>query len=190
MAGAAGRALKIYTKAGDAGQTGLIGGRKVSKADSVVGALGDLDELNSSLGIAVAHSEDGSLAKMLGRIQRAVFDIGAEVASPQEDGERRAAEGLDELTRELEIQLDEHDRRLPDLNQFVLPGGTMLAAHLHNARTVCRRSERSLVGLARETALRPELVRTMNRLSDWLFSVARVANMEAGIEDVFWHSES
>lgn len=182
--------MKIYTKAGDAGQTGLIGGRKVSKADPTVGVLGDLDELNACLGIVVAHTTDADLAEMLGRIQRAVFDIGAEVASPQEADERGTAEGLDELTRELESQLDEHDLRLPPLTQFILPGGTILAAHLHNARTVCRRSERSLVGLASDTAIRPDLVRTMNRLSDWLFSSARVANLEAGVKDVFWHGES
>ncbi|MCH7944735.1 MAG: cob(I)yrinic acid a,c-diamide adenosyltransferase [Armatimonadetes bacterium] len=182
--------MKIYTKAGDGGQTGLIGGRKVSKADVTVGALGDLDELNSCLGVALAHSKDAQLAKMLGRIQRAVFDIGAEVASPQETHERRTAEGLDELTHELEDQLDEHERLLPPLKQFILPGGTMLAAHLHNARTVCRRAERSLVRLADEAPMRPELVRTVNRLSDWLFSAARLANHEAGVEDVLWHGDT
>ncbi|MCH8978269.1 MAG: cob(I)yrinic acid a,c-diamide adenosyltransferase [Armatimonadetes bacterium] len=182
--------MKIYTKAGDGGQTGLIGGRKVSKADVTVGALGDLDELNACLGIALAHSQDAPLAKMLGRVQRAVFDIGAEVASPQNAKERRTAHGLDELTRELEDQLDEHERKLPPLKQFILPGGTILSAHLHNARTVCRRAERSLVRLTEEAPLRPELVRTINRLSDWLFSAARAANQEAGVEDVFWHGDT
>ena len=182
--------MKIYTKAGDGGQTGLIGGRKVSKADVTVGALGDLDELNACLGIALAHSQDAWLVKMLGRIQRAVLDIGAEVASPQNTEERRTAQGLDELTHVLEDQMDEHERRLPPLKQFILPGGTILAAHLHNARTVCRRAERSLVRLADEAPMRPELVRTVNRLSDWLFSAARLANQEAGVEDVLWHGDS
>ena len=182
--------MKLYTKVGDGGQTGLIGGRKVSKADVIVDALGNLDELNACLGIALAHSKDEQLAKMLGRIQRAVFDIGAEVASPQNAEERRTAQGLDELTRDLEDQMDEHERTLPPLSQFILPGGTMLAAHLHNARTVCRRAERSLVRLADEAQTRPEPVRTLNRLSDWLFSAARVANQEAGVEDVFWHGDT
>ena len=182
--------MKLYTKVGDGGQTGLIGGRKVSKADVTVGALGDLDELNACLGIALAHSKDEQLARMLGRIQRAVFDIGAEVASPQNAEERRTAQGVDELTQSLEDQMDEHERTLPPLNQFILPGGTMLAAHLHNARTVCRRAERSLVRLADEAQTRPEPVRTLNRLSDWLFSAARVANHEAGVEDVFWHGDT
>lgn len=182
--------MKIYTKAGDGGETGLIGGRKVSKADVTVGVLGDLDELNACLGIALAHAQDEQLAKMLGRIQRAVFDIGAEVASLQNAEDRRTAEGLDELTHEFEHQMDEHDRRLPPLTQFILPGGTMLAAHLHNARTVCRRAERSLVRLSDEAPMRPELVRTLNRLSDWLFTEARFANHKAGVEDVFWHGDS
>ena len=175
--------MKIYTKKGDAGETGLIGGGRVSKADPVIEVLGNLDELNASLGRALVHGGASASRSVLQTLQSVLFDLGAEVASTSRQYE---AAGLPGLTESLEDWIDEKTAQMPELRSFVLPGGTMLAAELHMARAVCRRLERSLVVLSAEKALRSELLVFVNRLSDWLFCAARYANHEAGVEDAAW----
>ncbi|HXH59851.1 MAG TPA: cob(I)yrinic acid a,c-diamide adenosyltransferase, partial [Fimbriimonadaceae bacterium] len=168
-------------------ETGLIGGERVRKNDPRVCLLGDLDEFNAALGLASAHAGRFTGLDVLLRIQKAVFSLGAEVASPDE---RWRAEGLEALTSELEGQIDEWTEALPPLTNFILPGGTLLSASLHLARAVCRHAERSMVGLSLETEVRSEALVFMNRASDWLFCAARAANSEAGVADVPWSGES
>lgn len=176
--------MKIYTRTGDDGTTGLIGGARTKKDDSLIEALGALDELNAAIGLARVVSTEWPLDLLLGRIQQAVFEIGAEVASPSEHRmSQRAA--LGPLLEDLERSIDIQEAVLPKLAKFVLPGGCELGARLHFSRTVCRRAERRLVGLG----LRPELLAAVNRLSDWLFVAARTANHDSGRPEPTWSKE-
>lgn len=178
--------MKIYTKKGDTGETGLIGGERRSKDDLVFQVLGDLDELNASLGTAIAIGKGFEGEPLMLRLQSTLFALGAEVASPDD---RWNAEGLESLERDMEDWIDFHDKVLPELKNFVLPGGTMTAAALHQARAVCRRAERSIVALSAQKPIRAEVLRLVNRTSDWLFCVARFANHEAGQGDVTWSGD-
>jgi cob(I)alamin adenosyltransferase len=178
--------MKIYTKKGDAGETGLIGGAREGKDALVFMALGDIDELNATLGSVLVASKGMDGEAVLQRLQRALFSLGAELASP--DG-RHVANGLETLTSEMEEWIDVHDKLLPELKNFVLPGGTMTAAALHQARAVCRRAERAVVALGKDSQVRPETLAFMNRTSDFLFCCARYANHEAGIADVTWSGQ-
>jgi len=181
--------MKIYTKTGDAGLTGLFGGRRVSKAELRVCAYGDVDELNSQLG--VLRAQDGALAfdELLHEIQNSLFEIGAELASDPERTEKSAGFTLSPAHSErLELAIDEHERGLAPLRQFILPGGSVLAAHFHVARTGCRRAERTVVALANAEAVRSEVLVYLNRLSDLFFVLGRSANKKVGIEDVPWTS--
>lgn len=177
--------MKIYTKTGDAGDTGLFGGTRVSKASQRVAAYGDVDELNSVLGLVRAHRIDDERDALLGAIQSELFDLGAELAA--RPGKEGAAPQIDDAEIErLERAIDRADGELEPLASFILPGGSMAAAHLHLARTVCRRAERSAVALASAEAVRPAVIRYLNRLSDLLFVLARLANARAGVTDVPW----
>ena len=178
--------MKIYTKKGDGGQTGLIGGARVSKGDALIAVLGDLDELNACLGLCVVYGEGSKTHGLLNQLQKTVFSVGAEVAAPEDRRHEYLAKGLGELTLALEDWIDRHSAQMPDLTSFVLPGGTILSAHLHQARAVCRRAERSLVGIGGHRA---ELLVFINRFSDWLFCAARYANHESDVEDVLWHGQ-
>ncbi len=180
--------MKIYTKTGDAGQTGLFGGARVSKADPRVDSYGAVDELNSCIGIARAQPGPvADLDGLLANIQSALFDLGAELAT-NPDSEK--VSGLPQIgtseISELEGAIDRFETELPALKTFILPGGTPFAAHLHLARTVCRRAERRVVALSDSSPVRDELGVYLNRLSDLLFVLARVANHRAGVEDVPW----
>jgi cob(I)alamin adenosyltransferase len=181
--------MKIYTKTGDRGQTGLFGGARVSKADLRVATYGDVDELNSTLGLAIAEAAAAdALVPTLRRIQAELFVIGAELASNPDKDVKIGITLIDEAQVEvLEREIDGFDAELPKLTTFVLPGGSKLAAFLHLARTVCRRAERSAVALDAHQSLRPEIIRYLNRLSDWLFTAARYANFRAKVADVPWH---
>ena len=181
--------MKIYTKTGDAGETALFGGRRVPKDDPRVAAYGDVDELNAALGLARALPPEEFGRPLLERIQRELFTIGAELASPD------PAKVLRVLPRgpiamsdvaALEQAIDEHEARLEPLGSFILPGGAPKSAALHVARTVCRRAERGVVALARGTTLNPALLPYLNRLSDLLFVLARAADRAAGRADVPW----
>ena len=175
--------MKIYTKKGDSGYTGLLGGGRVPKSDPVLCVLGDLDEFNACLGTAIVHANGSSSEAFLKKLQSTVFDVGAEIAST--DG-RFAAKGVEAITLETEEWIDRLTEQMPELKNFVLPGGTILSADLHLARTVCRRAERSLSSLAQQKRIRPEVTAFVNRISDWLFCAARFANHEAGVKDVVW----
>jgi cob(I)alamin adenosyltransferase len=179
--------MKIYTKTGDGGQTGLFGGTRVSKADPRVDAYGDVDELNSTLGLARAHGAEARVDALLSRIQSELFTLGAELATaPNKAGGTGLGLLGDAEVEALERAIDDVERDLPPLSAFVLPGGTSEAAFLHLARTTCRRAERKLVALHETTQVRGELLRYVNRLSDLLFVLARHANFRAKVADVPW----
>ena len=179
--------MKIYTKTGDNGTTGLLGGTRVPKDHLRVAAYGDVDELNALLGLVKAEA-DGSLARLLGQIQRDLFALGAQLADPTARVASRKAKATvgAAQTRRLERAIDRAEAGLPALTAFILPGGTSLGAHLHLARTVCRRAERAVITLNRDTPLDPRLLEYVNRLSDLLFVLARAANHAAGQGEDRW----
>lgn len=181
--------LKIYTRTGDRGDTALFGGGRVGKDDVRVDAYGDVDELNASLGLARAIELMPRIDEVLVPIQRDLFAIGALLATPDRDKmhEQLAKARLDEgRIAELEHAIDEGERELAPLQAFILPGGTPKAAALHVARTVCRRAERRVVAFARSVEVPPLVVMYLNRLSDLLFVLARVANHRAGADEAQW----
>jgi len=182
--------LKIYTKTGDEGETGLWGGLRVGKDAARVHAYGTVDECNAAIGVARAAMgalpELGDLDMVLARIQDQLFVVGADLATPGAAASIPRV-GPDEIAF-LEQTIDAIDGELEPLRQFILPGGTLAAAHLHLARTVCRRAERALVALAREEQIGQYVGVYLNRLSDCLFVLARAANARAGVPDVPWNS--
>jgi cob(I)alamin adenosyltransferase len=174
---------KIYTRTGDDGTTGLVGGGRVSKADPLMAAIGDVDEANSAIGVALVSIDDKSTATPLRRVQNELFDLGADLATPldMEGALRVTAEQVDRLEREI----DAMNATLSPLTSFVLPGGAAGAAQLHLARAIVRRAERSAVSAAADNALNPKALTYINRLSDWLFVAARRLN-NLGASDVLW----
>lgn len=181
--------MKIYTKTGDRGETGLFGGGRVPKDDPRVAAYGDVDELNSAIGVARAAGPSDLFDDLLQSIQRDLFSLGGHLATPHPEKVRKALEKA-ELSADrialFERTIDAADTELAPLKAFVLPAGTPKAAALHLARTVCRRAERSVVALMRAEAV-PELFLVyLNRLSDLLFTLARLANHRDGRGDVTW----
>ncbi len=179
--------MKIYTRTGDAGQTGLFGGVRVSKASDQVEAYGEIDELNSVLGVVRAVGPlGGSFDELLAAIQSRLFDLGAELANGKPGKDLGIPLVTDEDVTAMEHAIDRAELDVPPLKTFVLPGGRALAAHLHVARCVCRGAERRVVALGDRQPVRPEVLRYLNRLSDLLFTLARLANKSAGIEDVPW----
>jgi cob(I)alamin adenosyltransferase len=181
--------LRIYTRTGDEGTTGLFGGGRVDKHHPRVEAYGDVDELNAALGLARAVEPMPRLDEVLVPVQRDLFAIGALLATPDREKMHQQLEKAridDERIAQLERAIDDGEAELEPLKAFILPGGTPKAAALHVARTVCRRAERRVVALAREIEI-PELaLRYLNRLSDLLFVLARVANRRAGTGEVTW----
>ncbi|HLZ65567.1 MAG TPA: cob(I)yrinic acid a,c-diamide adenosyltransferase [Aliidongia sp.] len=178
---------RIYTRGGDKGETSLGDGRRVAKHDARVEAYGTVDEANAAIGLARLHTGDAAEADaMLARIQNDLFDLGADLCTP-EDGRRSegalriVAAQVDRLEREI----DAMNERLAPLKSFILPGGSTLAAHLHLARTVARRAERLVVALAEREPVNPEAVKYLNRLSDHLFVLGRHVN-DGGAGDVLW----
>lgn len=181
--------MKIYTRTGDTGLTGLFGGGRVLKNDVRVSAYGDVDELNSAIGLARATTPVAFHDELLSGIQRDLFAIGGHLATPDPDKVRTAlakAELSDARITIFEQTMDQADQVLPPLRAFVLPAGTPKSAALHLTRTVCRRAERSVVGLAQEQEVPDLFLVYLNRLSDLLFTLARLANHEAGVADVTW----
>jgi cob(I)alamin adenosyltransferase len=179
--------MKIYTKTGDDGETGLFGGPRVRKDAPRIEAYGTVDELNSVIGVARSHELAGEFDAILNRIQNELFDLGAQLATPNPAAHQTQLIGPDAIAA-LERAIDEFEKRLAPLKQFILPGGTPAAAQLHLARTVCRRAERRLVTLV-STSTEPiagDLVIYLNRLSDLLFVMARAVNLAAGRADVPW----
>ncbi len=181
--------LRIYTRTGDGGQTALFGGGRVSKDDARVSAYGDVDELNAAIGVARAADPMPRIDEVLAPIQRDLFAIGALLATPhpEEHGKQLQKASLtDERISQLEQAIDDCQAELEPLKSFILPGGTAKAAALHVARTVCRRAERSVVRLRHETEVPAILVSYLNRLSDLLFVLSRVANRRSGAGEVTW----
>jgi cob(I)alamin adenosyltransferase len=179
--------MKIYTRTGDDGTTGLFGGERRRKDDLLVEAYGTVDELNAALGVARAHGLPEELDRVLGEVQSDLFVLGAEVACvpDKRDKLRITLLQADDIAR-LEQAIDIADAALPPLKNFVLPGGTGGAAALHYARAVCRRAERCVIAVAPEAALRSDLLVYLNRLSDLLFVLARRANLAANVAELEW----
>jgi cob(I)alamin adenosyltransferase len=183
--------MKIYTKTGDAGDTGLFGGGRVPKSHPRVEAYGEVDELNATIGLARSIEMMPRIDEVLAPIQRDLFAIGALLATPDREKMRQHLEKArvdDERVAELEHAIDDGDRELEPLKSFIMPGGTPKAAALHVARTVCRRAERRVVELqeTHDTEIPQLVVIYLNRLSDLLFTLARVANRRAGAGEVTW----
>ena len=178
------RLTKIYTRGGDAGETSLGDGSRVSKLDGRIAAYGTVDELNSVLGLVIAGESAGDIREVLVRVQNELFDLGADLSVPlEQDGRLRTTQ---EQVAELELDCDRFNPELPELKSFVLPGGTQAAALLHVARTVCRRAEREAHAASTEHALSPRALVYLNRLSDLLFILARTANASAGGDEPLW----
>jgi cob(I)alamin adenosyltransferase len=171
------RITRVYTKSGDQGETSLVDGSRVSKADLRVASYGDVDELNSLLGLARVGLADAQFDALLGRIQNELFVLGADLATPIGTPVPRVS---DNLVEELEHDIDALMEELEPLREFILPGGNQLGAILHLARTVARRAERTVVALAAQEAVTDAAIRYLNRLSDLLFVMARVANKRGG----------
>ena len=182
--------MKIYTRTGDDGTTGLIGSGRVRKSDPRVEAYGSVDELNAALGTVLAHDTERWFGTVLGAAQSRLFVIGARLAAVSDEtrGQLEALE--DDDIAALERAIDALTAELPPLAQFILPGGTPLAAELHRARTVCRRAERRVVALAEHAGVDESVLRYLNRLADLLFVMARGANHRAGSPETPWRARS
>ncbi len=175
---------KIYTRTGDDGTSGLVDGSRVSKASALMTAIGDVDEANSLIGVAAVLAE-GDMRARLTVIQNDMFDLGADIATPDGDFGWEPLRVTPPQVARLEAEIDALNAHIPPLNSFVLPGGSPLAAALHVARAASRRAERSAVAAHAETPLNAPALAYLNRLSDWLFVAARAANGNGG-DDVLW----
>ena len=178
------RLTRIYTRGGDAGETSLGDGSRVSKLDARIGAFGRVDELNAHLGVVLAGNCPDRVRRVLEPLQNELFDLGADLSVPLEAEGRLRIE--QEQVDRLERHCDELNADLADLTSFVLPGGSPVAAALHVARAVCRAAERDALAAAREHRLNPLALVYLNRLSDLLFILCRVANREAGVAEPLW----
>jgi cob(I)alamin adenosyltransferase len=181
--------MKIYTKTGDLGHTRLLGGKSVVKSDLRLESYGGVDELNSYLGVTLAQTIPESLKISLLRIQNELFNVGSELACEDPRVLQKLVRISDLEVETLENEIDEMTKTLPELRNFILPGGSAGAAHLHVARTICRRVERITVALAQESRAETEFsvcIKYLNRLSDFLFTAARFCNRELGQVDILW----
>lgn len=177
--------MKIYTRTGDGGETGLYGGERVCKDAVRVHALGTVDECNAALGMARGQIADDEINAIVARIQGELFEVGADLATPLERGDTVPRVQADATAR-LEAEIDRMEAELEPLRHFILPGGIGAGAALHFARAVCRRAERWLVTLQQSEAVNPEAARYLNRLSDHLFMLARLVNQRAGVPETKW----
>lgn len=175
--------MRIYTKTGDDGTTGLYGGDRIPKTSSRIEAIGEVDELNTVLGLARAEA---GAPDLIDKIQHWLFDLGAELACPPGGKFDVRYIGGTQIGA-LERSIDEMTAALPPLKAFILPGGSPSAAALHYARAVCRRAERAVLRLGESEPVRAEAVQFLNRLSDWLFTAARTANVQCHVMDITWH---
>jgi len=179
--------VKIYTKTGDRGDTRLFNGTRVRKHDDRVEAYGDIDELNSFIGAASSFLKDTALISMLAEVQKDLFSVGAQLADPGFRQQTRAKFQIpQERITALETAIDGFETELPPLRQFIIAGGGSGGALLHVARTVCRRAERRVVSLSEKVEVNPMVIEYLNRLSDFLFVIARVVNHREGKEEILW----
>jgi len=178
---------KIYTRTGDGGETGLVDGSRVAKSNPRMAAIGDVDEANSAIGVALLAITDEGHRAILARIQNELFDLGADLATPGEDftPAEMTLRIVPAQIERLEREIDALNELMPPLRSFILPGGQPAAAHVHLARAITRRAERALVAAAQEVAINPLALSYVNRLSDLLFVLARAINA-AGDGDVLW----
>ena len=182
------RLTRIYTRGGDEGETSLGDGSRVSKLDCRIGAFGTVDELNSAVGVVLAGDAPDAMRPTLERVQNELFDVGADLSVPWGVTDRLRVD--EAMVERLEADCDAFNADLPELRSFELPGGTEASARLHVARTVCRRAEREVLLGAQEIELNPLVLRYLNRLSDLLFILARVANTAAGRDEPLWRPGS
>jgi len=178
--------MKIYTKTGDKGQTGLIGGTRVSKADLRIDAYGTVDELNSWIGLIRSGQVDARQQDILARIQERLFVIGSHLAADPEKSRMQLPELDTADVKALEVEIDFMNQDLPELHSFVLPGGNQQAAYGHLGRTVCRRAERLVVALHEHAPVEWVLIAYLNRLSDYLFTLSRKFCLDAGDDEIKW----
>lgn len=178
--------MKIYTRKGDKGQTGLLGGTRVPKDDLRIEAYGTLDELNAWIGILASRNETADFHETLKMIQHHLFVIGSHLANDPEKSAFKLPGLPAEAIPQLEAEMDKMEASVPALKNFILPGGHPVNAEAHLARTVCRRAERRAVSLNRQSPLDETLIRYLNRLSDWLFMLARYVSHQTGTEEVPW----
>lgn len=181
-----GNAVKLYTKTGDHGETALFGGGRVQKDHQRVAAYGTIDELNSLLGVARAAKPCAEVDDWLDTVQRQLFQLGTDLATPLESAASWVTRVAPEQTQWLEASIDRMTAELEPLRNFILPGGVPAAAHVQLARAVCRRAEREIVALASTDEINPNILAYINRLSDWLFTLARYENMRAGEAESKW----
>ena len=182
--------MKIYTKTGDAGETGLYGGTRVPKDAMRVEACGTVDELNACIGFVRSQIQDEEINAILHRIQNELFDIGADLATLDAHPKATSLRIPPTLTTELESQIDQFEEQLPPLKNFILPGGSAGGAAIHLARTVCRRAERCVVSLAKGETVNPEVLIYLNRLSDLLFVLARTVNHRLDESEPLWEPQT
>ncbi len=180
--------MKIYTRTGDAGNTVLFGGRRVSKHHIRLEAYGTVDELNALLGLAESLGPHPDVAAAIRRLQHELFALGADLATPLDIEHHRVRRIQAGDVARLESDIDAWQEILPSLQTFILPGGNPPAAVLHTARTVCRRAERAAVALADQEPINKTALRYLNRLSDWLFVLARLQNHQQGMSDIPWQN--
>jgi len=178
--------MKIYTRTGDHGDTRLFDGTQVRKSDPRVDAYGNVDELNSLIGAAASFLQDQELRGILAAIQRDLFSVGAQLADPRHHGKKQKSKLDPSRVTALEETIDRFETELPPLRQFILAGGSPAGAMLHVARTVCRRAERGVVALADNTEIDPLTIEYLNRLSDFLFVMARLVNQRQGQQEIPW----
>jgi cob(I)alamin adenosyltransferase len=178
--------MRIYTRTGDSGETGLLRGPRVAKHHPRVDACGNVDELNALLGVAISEIAHAELNALLTSIQNDLFEVGGDLATPLQEHEEPESRITAAMTARLEEEIDRCEASLPELRQFILPTGSKGSALLHYARTVCRRAERSVTRLGASEPVNPEVIRYLNRLSDLLFVLARAANRADSIPDSHW----
>ena len=178
--------MKIYTKTGDSGETTLFGGQRVDKDALRIEAYGTVDELNAFLGLAVRHCTSPDLQSRLQRVQGELFQVGGDLATPLDAKTTYITRLDDQPVRRLEEEIDEWQELLPPLTNFILPGGSQPGAELHIARTIGRRAERRVVSLARAEAINEQVIIYLNRLSDWLFVLARLVNHHQNASEKPW----
>jgi cob(I)alamin adenosyltransferase len=177
---------RIYTRGGDAGQTSLGDGDRIAKHHVRVRAMGDVDEANSVIGVALLHIQDEELRAFLSRVQNDLFDLGADLCRPEKEGDDKARLRISaKQVAELEARIDHYNADLAPLTSFILPGGSPAASHIHLARAVARRAERTMTELAASEPVNAEACKYVNRLSDLFFVLARYLNAR-GTTDVLW----
>ncbi len=176
--------MKIYTKTGDDGTTGLQGGRRISKSDLRILAYGAIDEANSSLGIVLSYDLDDDIRDLLIRVQNELFVAGSDLSDPNLDNKKNRV--TESMITSLENEIDKFESELSPLINFILPGGHLVASHLHLARTIARRAETQIIALGIQEKLNPSCQKYLNRLSDLLFVLARIVNKRSKVPDVVW----